>query len=240
MANRYSNHERFYSDGYELERSSRNPERERRADPEGFGRGPVFGIESRGSYPGRYDFDEEMYDRRIGYGRERYTGPYGESEGRGYGREGAYGGAFGELTGRGYDAGRSSIYGGARGQGTQGIIGSYYNPDASRASESRREARGRYAGRGPKNYRRSDERIAEDINERLTEHPGIDATEIEVRVSDGQVTLAGSVENRHAKYLAEEIAESVSGVRDISNQLRVGPQGNQVQSQENLPRTRGR
>src|SRR5688572_4385571 len=38
--------------------------------------------------------------------------------------------------------------------------------------------RGNFSGRGPRNYKRSDERIQEDINEQLTRHPMIDATEI--------------------------------------------------------------
>lgn len=81
---------------------------------------------------------------------------------------------------------------------------------------------GRFTGKGPKGYRRSDERIQEDINERLTMHPDIDATEIEVRVQSGEVTLTGSVDERHTKRLAEDIAESVFGVKEVQNQIRVG------------------
>jgi len=80
---------------------------------------------------------------------------------------------------------------------------------------------GRYAGRGPKNYVRSDERIWEDVNERLTEHPGIDATDVEVSVKQGEVTLSGMVEDRRSKHLAEELAESVAGVKDVYNQIHV-------------------
>jgi hypothetical protein len=80
---------------------------------------------------------------------------------------------------------------------------------------------GRHAGRGPKGWQRSDDRIREDVNERLTDHPHIDASEIEVQVQNGEVTLSGTVEDRHAKRLAEDIADSVSGVRDVHNQIRV-------------------
>src|SRR5579885_3062909 len=80
---------------------------------------------------------------------------------------------------------------------------------------------GRYAGRGPKNYVRSDERIWEDVNERLTEHPQIDASDMEVQVKDGEVTLTGMVEDRRSKHLAADIAESVAGVREVYNQLRI-------------------
>ena len=84
-----------------------------------------------------------------------------------------------------------------------------------------RENRPSFAGRGPKGYRRSDARIAEDVNERLTWHPDIDASDIEVRVASGEVTLSGIVEDRRAKRLAEDIVEDVVGVSDVHNELKV-------------------
>ncbi|HSL75987.1 MAG TPA: BON domain-containing protein, partial [Candidatus Limnocylindrales bacterium] len=80
---------------------------------------------------------------------------------------------------------------------------------------------GRFAGRGPKGYQRSDERIREDVSDRLTEHSELDASGIEVLVKDGVVTLQGDVDSRWAKRLAEDIAEDCGGVRDVMNQLRV-------------------
>lgn len=80
---------------------------------------------------------------------------------------------------------------------------------------------GKFAGRGPKGYQRSDDRIREDVSDRLTEHPDIDASEIEVAVANGVVTLTGEVDSRGAKRLAEDIAEAVGGVRDVMNQLSV-------------------
>jgi len=81
--------------------------------------------------------------------------------------------------------------------------------------------RGSYRGLGPKNYQRSDERIREDVCERLTMDHDVDASEIEVMVDGAIVTLNGSVNERHAKRLAEDIAESVRGVKDVQNNLRV-------------------
>ncbi|HEX5832051.1 MAG TPA: BON domain-containing protein [Gemmatimonadaceae bacterium] len=78
-----------------------------------------------------------------------------------------------------------------------------------------------FAGRGPRGYRRRDERIEEDVNEELTRHPGLDATDIEVRVKDGEVVLSGTVHDRHAKRLAEDIAESCAGVIEVSNEIKV-------------------
>lgn len=83
------------------------------------------------------------------------------------------------------------------------------------------DAGGPYVGRGPKGYRRSDERIREDVCDRLADHPQVDASEIEVEVHNGEVTLSGTVESRYEKRLAEDIADAVSGVQDIHNRLRV-------------------
>lgn len=85
----------------------------------------------------------------------------------------------------------------------------------------RRRHMDKFRGRGPKNYSRSDERIREDVNDRLTDDPHIDASDIEVSVSSREVTLAGVVDDRFAKRHAEDIAESVSGVSHVQNNLRV-------------------
>lgn len=76
-------------------------------------------------------------------------------------------------------------------------------------------------GRGPRGYRRSDERVLEDVNERLSDDPLLDASDIEVRCEDGRVTLEGQVEDRWMKHRAEDIADSVSGARDVDNRIRV-------------------
>jgi len=78
-----------------------------------------------------------------------------------------------------------------------------------------------YAGRGPKGYVRTDERIREDVCDRLSSNDEVDATDISVLVENGEVTLEGSVETRHMKRLAEDIAEDVSGVSDVHNTIRV-------------------
>ncbi len=83
--------------------------------------------------------------------------------------------------------------------------------------------RGPHYGRGPRGYRRSDERLQEEINDRLTEHGELDATDIEVRVMDGEVTLTGTVMDRQSKRLAEDLAEGVMGVSQVHNQIRIQP-----------------
>ena len=83
--------------------------------------------------------------------------------------------------------------------------------------------KGAFSGKGPKNYVRSDERIREDVCEHLTHHPYVDASDIEVSVREGEVTLSGTVDARMVKRAAEEACDHVRGVKDVHNQLRVRP-----------------
>lgn len=89
----------------------------------------------------------------------------------------------------------------------------------------RRRRMDRHAGRGPRGYTRSDDRIREDVSDRLTDDAWIDASDIEVGVAGGEVTLSGTVDRRDTKRRAEDIAESVSGVRHVQNNLRLQQQG---------------
>jgi osmotically-inducible protein OsmY len=78
-----------------------------------------------------------------------------------------------------------------------------------------------YAGRGPRGYTRGDERIREDVCDRLTEEPRIDASDIEVQVASGEVTLEGSVRTREEKRFTEDVVERIVGVREVNNHLKV-------------------
>jgi len=89
----------------------------------------------------------------------------------------------------------------------------------------RNRGQGQYSGYGPRGYRRSDERIQDDVNDRLTWDGRIDATDVHVEVKDGVCTLSGSVDSRRDKRVAEDIADHVSGVWDINNQIRVRNRG---------------
>jgi osmotically-inducible protein OsmY len=90
-------------------------------------------------------------------------------------------------------------------------------------------------GKGPKGYRRSDERIKEDVCEALYVHPEIDATDIEVSVKEGIVILSGMVEDRELKRGIELEIENISGVQDVQNDLKVarGPNGSSTSSFRN-------
>jgi BON domain len=82
---------------------------------------------------------------------------------------------------------------------------------------------GPHRGKGPSGYVRDDSRILEEICDRLTENDHLDACNIEVKIDAGEVTLNGQVARREDKRLAEDIAESVSGVKHLQNNLRVKP-----------------
>lgn len=94
-------------------------------------------------------------------------------------------------------------------------------------------ARGRssnFSGKGPKGYQRSDERIREELSDRMTADPEIDASEISISVSQGEVTLEGSVSNRSMKRAAEDLAEEISGVREVNNRLRLERKDAKIES----------
>lgn len=95
-----------------------------------------------------------------------------------------------------------------------------------RAQERRQM--GQFRGRGPKNYTRADHRIHEDVCDRLTEAGAIDASDIDVQVSQGEVTLAGTVPARAQRRAAEDCAEAVSGVTHVQNNIRVAQAGQRV------------
>jgi hypothetical protein len=143
---------------------------------------------------------------------DRETGSYG-----GYGP--TYGGRSAGVGGNWQQSGGIRGYGSEFGRGTSEFGGGPGFGDTQRES-----TRGRFTGRGPKGYTRSDDRIREDVSDRLEQHGEIDASEIEVRVASGEVTLTGTVDDRRAKRLAEDIIESCPGVKQVHNQIRV--QGN--------------
>jgi osmotically-inducible protein OsmY len=95
---------------------------------------------------------------------------------------------------------------------------------AGREPGSREEEPHAHGRTQSRHYQRSDERIREDVYDRLNDHPNVDSSDIRVSVSGGEVTLEGTVHGRREKRMAEDIAESVSGVRDVQNRLRLADQ----------------
>jgi osmotically-inducible protein OsmY len=136
-----------------------------------------------------------------GYGTsQQQSGGYASRQSRNWGNGGSEG-AYGE----GYRRGSPYSY-----QSSSGML-------TSQSST----LYGPYTGKGPKNYRRSDQQIVEDANQALERHGEVDASEIEVTCNNGVVKLTGKVENRRAKREAEECVEQIYGVTDVMNELKV-------------------
>lgn len=74
---------------------------------------------------------------------------------------------------------------------------------------------------GPKGYQRSDERLREDISERLMESRYIDSSDVTVEVSAAKVVLEGTVPERRMKHAIEDLVDACPGVQDIDNRIRV-------------------
>lgn len=100
------------------------------------------------------------------------------------------------------------------GQQQQGFSG--YGPQGYGRGED-------FSGYGPRGggSTRSDDQIREDIVRTLTDHPRIDAREIDVRVRNGEVTLEGQVPHREMKSEAYRLIDRVSGVQQVFDTVRV-------------------
>lgn len=175
------------------------------------------GSHGQGNYPlGGY----EGAQRGLGRGERLDQGNHGQQSGR-YGREQGQHGQRGNQSGFGQSAYGRGFYGeDDHGQGNepgygQGAYGhGAYGQSGMQGRQSQR-------GKGPRNYSRSDERITEDLNEQLSQDDEIDATDINVSVSNGEVTLEGTVEQRWIKHRIEDLAERCSGVKEVENRIRV-------------------
>ena len=73
--------------------------------------------------------------------------------------------------------------------------------------------------------RRADERLQDDVTERLAAELRDGATQIQVTATDGEVTLAGTVDSTEDRRRAGDIAEGVAGVTSVLNNLRVRQPG---------------
>ena len=204
----------------------------------------------RRSYGGEMDRDYEP-----DYGQRDYSRGYSGSEtNRGYGNYGremssgsSYGrGSYGSRFGRGdYERGygnreeyqnRAGEERGWWDRASDEVSSWFGDEEAERRRLMDEQRAGQHRGRGPRGYRRSDDRIQEDVNDRLSDHAYLDASDVEVSVDNSEVTLSGTVNGRYEKRLAEDIAESVSGVTHVQNNLRV----NRGQYDTSLPETTGR
>lgn len=144
---------------------------------------------------------------RSGYGRDRQSYQQGGYPQSGYQQGGYQQGGY-QPSGSQQGGYR---HGGYQQTGEQwGTGGSHYSGE--------RRANG---NRGPKGYTRSDERIREDLCDRLMQLHDIDPTDVEIKVQNGEISLTGTVRNRMEKYRVEDMADSIAGAKEVNNQLRV-------------------
>ena len=157
----------------------------------------------------RRDMNRPASGGTGGYDYERGYGDGGRRESRGERFERAGRGA-GDFLHRAGERVASWFGGGGEGR----IYDPDYlnpNPNATRGAR----------GLGPQGYKRSDDRINEEAHERLTDDTWLDASNISISVSGGEVTLSGTVDSREAKHRAERLVEDLSGVNHVQNNLRV-------------------
>ncbi len=180
---------------------------------------------------GREHSSEQLFDRE----------PFGRGDEPRYYGTGAAGWGGPGFTGGGYGWGD-----GTRSQHLQ-LEGDYSDESTlSYEDQVRRDYRaGGGAGSGvrrryppgPKGYQRSDERMKEDISERLYGAYHVDSSEVTVEVRAGKVTLEGTVPSRHMKHAIEDMVDSCPGVTEIDNRIRVASPTYQGSSQSSASPT---
>ncbi len=199
-----------------------------------------YGYSRDNDYPGRYghegrssghdyerDFSPSVYGNRgTSYRGGSYEGGYGNQgyggAGRGHSSDNFNRGDYRDTAhGEHLYSFGGSIRDGGRQRNGQSLENDRYSDFQNPYDSATRVNEGQHRGKGPKGYRRSDERIREEVNDRLADDPHVDAREIEVTVQNGDITLTGTIDDRYAKRRAEDIVESVSGVRNVENRLRV-------------------
>lgn len=204
----------------------------RESDYDRYGREGYYGNRYASRYGNDYRYDNDYARTRGPYARSDYE--Y-ERDRYGYGYSEPYlysgrhpfdyysGQTYGSRYGRGY---RRDYQG--RGPEQRGWwdragdeVASWFGDEEAERRRRMDELRRQHRGRGPRGYRRSDQRIREDLSDRFTDDPYLDASDIDVLVNNCEVTLSGTVDNRLAKRRAEDIAEWVSGVTNVQNNLRV-------------------
>ncbi|MCW5836516.1 MAG: BON domain-containing protein, partial [Labilithrix sp.] len=150
-------------------------------------------------------FDRHAYDRGF-FGPNHHAGFANHGVDHGFGR-------FSHLADRTpFARGEHDFWqGGAHG----------FGPDAWDGGFGFGDDRGPHYGRGPKGYKRPDERIREEVCEVISRQGFIDATDVEVIVESGVVRLVGSVGQRREKRGLEQLIERVHGVEEVRNELRL-------------------
>ena len=68
-----------------------------------------------------------------------------------------------------------------------------------------------------------DDRISDQVRMKLATDQDVKGGAFDVSVKDGVVTIKGRVDTEKGKARATKIAKKVKGVKDVDNELTVGP-----------------
>ena len=200
------------------------------------------------SYDGRYEQRTGWNQHQGQRNRDQYSGHYGREDwGRGnvnsgyqdedrsyrnrnYGSSAGYGqDPYNRDRTRNMYGGDTSNYGNANQGGfdrdwwdrTKDEVSSWFGDDDAERRR-RMDKTVSHRGKGPKDYQRSQDRIREDVCDRLSDDERLDATNVQVQVQGNEVILTGTVNSREEKRRAEDLVESISGVQNVENRIRVG------------------
>ena len=247
---------------------SGDPESRYRDDPEGhyrsverYGQGQsgygagryqsdrAYRSQARGNqyYPGGYE--ERSRDRgaddryTMGRGGQSWSPHDREDERDSDDRGGHYLGQSGQVMGDYREPGREPSWQPREPWGRHGSAlppGSQFDEQVRYGSQGYQGYRqpGLHRGKGPQGYKRSDERVREAVCEALTENHEVDATNIDVNVREGEVTLSGTVEDRWQKRAAEDAVGDLPGVRDLHNQIRIADRSSDSVKESSTQRSR--
>ena len=224
-------------DGVTYGQQGRNPrsmERNFSGRMPGMEYGSSFNENDSNRSPLRYDRDENLYSSRFSPDRQAssserfgyptnmnaWSGPeHANYSGNSQNRM-SHNSSFGS-----HDHDSSNHPQHSYGDAGSASFGSFGEDRSNRQDWGSQSTHKGFLGKGPKGYKRSDERIKEDVCETLSRDHRIDASDIEVNVDDAMVTLSGNVESREIKRAAEMIIENLSGVDDVKNEIKVKKTG---------------
>jgi osmotically-inducible protein OsmY len=191
-----------------------------------------YGVKNR-NYGAYQDDDYNRPYGKMGYADDEYGAPEAFTGNRDY-----YGGGHGYMGGYDYRIADENRYRDNQQRRyrdadtdrnerswwdrTRDEVSSWFgDDDAERRRDRDHRSSASHKGKGPRGYTRSAERIKEDVCERLSDDPFVDASDIEIRMEDTEVILAGMVHSRQEKRRAEDLVDSISGVTNVQNQLRI-------------------
>jgi len=83
----------------------------------------------------------------------------------------------------------------------------------------------------------NDAKISSDIQSKFSQDSGLSSKQISVQSADGVVTLSGAVDNDAQREAASKQAASVTGVKQVLNNLTVGPAMAAAQPPATMPDT---